>query len=268
MIKNVDVSSPKDDSMSFLRECLHEYIKEGFCANCGFGMGPRLDFDSIYYKGQMSAVNNTQKGYETELSKIGGFSETLTNLVKTKLKNEKRPAKETTRKLDVFCQFYVEGASLGEINPVKIAKKLKLNGRNLNKSLRIVSGTSKKSVRSIDGIIKTLQVVSISPVDCLKDICNMYDNVISECSGERLETYYDEFVHYLKLAIKKSPSLLNERPKYVAIGFVKYYCGYFGIELKNIGKIVDISVPTLNQYSSKMKKLFDLHKIKFDHFDQ
>jgi hypothetical protein len=258
-----EYESDQENSLNFLKECKHEYIREGFCLNCGFGMGPRLDFKTMFYKGHMLAPRKTSMGYENEFSKIGNeFSEKLTKIVKDKLLKEKRSTREATRKSDLFCRFYFESVVHGEINPTYIAEKLGLDGKSLNKSLRIVSGTSRKSIRDSSGEIKKLQIVSISPVDCLESICSKFDK--SNDVFYDLVSQLEVISSYMKKLLSRCPSLLNERPKYVAAGLIKHYCYCKDINYKDLGKFVEISTPTLNQYSSKMKKLLKNYKIEID----
>jgi len=250
--------------LSFMDDCEHLNITEGFCQSCGLSTGPRLDFDVTNSDSHFPFVKNESKNYDTELSKIDCMSDKLKQVVVENLGKEKRPAKEASRKLEVFCQVYVAGAEMNELKPDQIAGSLKMSGRNLNKSLRVISGTSHKSIKDDEGQPTICPIVSISPIDCLKDICQQIDDAKSRNEQEKISKHYENMKVALNRIIKKSPSILNERPKYIAAGFVKYYCHIKNINIKDISSIIDLSTPTLNQYSSKVRKLCEMHDIEFD----
>jgi len=242
--------------ISLFDECQHEDIYQGFCKKCGLDVGLRLEIDSSFSDHFMSSSNTGFKNYDTEINSLTGVSEELKNKITDNLNKEKRSIKETTRKLDVFQQLYIAGAELNELNPDQNAKSLNLNSKNLNKSLRDISGTGNKVIRDDNGEITTCPVVSLDPINFLKDFCDKIPLIKSEFSNMK---------NSFKQLLSKSPCLLNERPKCITLGFIKIYCQVHGISLKELNLISyvdDVSSATINQYSTKIKKI--CNSLNFD----
>jgi hypothetical protein len=236
-------------TLSLFDDCGHEDIYQGFCTNCGLDVGMRLEMESVFSDNYMSSSKNEYKNYDNEINSVVGISEELKNKVIDNLSKEKRSMKETTRKLDVFQQLYVSGAELHQLNPEQNAKSLNLNTKNLNKSLRDISGTGTKLIRDEQGEITTCPIVSLDPINFLKEFC------------DKIAIIKPEFINMsksFKELLKKSPCLLNERPKCITLGFIKIYCQVHGISLKElnlVSYVEDITNATINQYSTKIKKI-------------
>jgi len=249
----MSANTEKSD-LSIFDTCKHISLREGYCEFCGLDVGIRLEMESCYSDNYMLMSKTEIKNFDNELNKLDTISDKLKNKVTDNLSREKRPIKEVSRKLDVFKQVYVAGAELNELNPNQMSKSLKLTGKNLNRSLRDISGTGRHAVTDEDGQTTTCPIVSISPIDSLQEMCSAIDKV---------QPFYENIKKLIELCIKKSPSLLNERPNYVSIGFIKFYCQVKGITIKDIGSYVNLPNPTINQYSSKVKKICELHNIVF-----
>ena len=80
--------------------------------------------------------------------------------------------------------------------------------------------------------------------DKVADICNSIDPV-------QLGPHIDKIKAIISEVIKNNPTILNDRPKYVAAGFIKFYCNKEGLNFKDISTKAGMSNPTLNQCSSK-----------------
>lgn len=251
-------SSQNTDTLDdLIVNCDHPDTNEGFCTNCGSSTGPRLEFESIYSKGQISVNKNTGKCFETYLENVHGVSDKLKTTVIKKLNGDSKNTRNTNMAQKTFCQIYLSGAEIYELNPDSVVNSLNLKGRKLNQSIRTVSGTSKKSSNNPDSSKDLiLQIVSISPTDCLKEICNDFDNKFKHSTGENPLIFYCETIkNIISKIIKVNPSILNERPKYIAVGFIRHYCINNNIPITNLQEIANISIPTLNQYTNKAKKM-------------
>ncbi len=234
-----------------LDNCEHDVIIEGFCDNCGLEVGPRIDMESNFIDNYMISTRNEPKNYNTEINKID-VSEQVKTVISESLNKTDRSVKGVTRELDVFCHAYLASAELNELQPEKALKSLNITSKNLNKSLRIISGTDKKVIKDNEGQVITCPIVSISPIECLKEICTKI---------EYLKPHQDDIQKLIQTMLRKSPTLLNEKPKHIAIGFIKCYCKRKKIPIKDFIGQMDISEATINQYSSKINKLIDMHDI-------
>lgn len=241
---------------TLIEECAHEFCSEGYCSSCGLETGPKLDFDSGYGETHVRRRGPSNRGYCDEMNQVSGISENLKDMVAERLsKNPTRHCRESTRSLQVFCEIYISGAKEGELKPENVASSLKMNGKRLNQCLRVVSGTSRKTIAGSDGETLVMPVVSISPMDSVSDICATIDQRTRPGNLVKLSAHVEEIRDLIARAIKKCPSLLNKRPRYVAAGFIKYYCVSNNFNFGDIGAHISLSSPTLNQYSTEARKL-------------
>lgn len=255
-----DLPIKEDNSLfDILNECTHDFCSDGYCSSCGMDLGPKMEFDFSYSDIHMKSTSSSGHTYYYEVNQIDYLSEQLREVVTNKLNQETCHPRESSRILAVFCGVYVEGAKIGELKPDNVVKSLKMKGRDLNKSLRVVSGTSRKTIKDNEGEVVVMPVVSISPLDCVIDICKQIDKHSDR--KVKLDIHIDSIKNLISKAIKKMPSLLNERPRYVAAGFIKYYCQVNGLPTQDIGTFVDLSGPTLNQYNSKAKSLCKMYNL-------
>ena len=162
--------------------------------------------------------------------------------------------RESNRTFNVFCAAYVTGVELGEIKPDNVVGSLEMKGKTVNKSLRAISGTGIKTYKDDNGKILIMPVVSISPLDRVSEICNEIDK-------DNLEPHIEIIKEIISKVIKRNPAILNDRPKYVAAGFIKFYCQKEGLSIKDIASKAKMSNPTLNQYSSRAKKQYAIYCI-------
>lgn len=229
--------------LCLMEYCDHSYVVDGFCDLCGLGMGPMLKYKSD----DSDFIRYQRKNYNSAIEDLDCISEVLKDEVKNRLSKEKYPNREESRRLNIFCQIYVSGAELKELNPEETAGILQVKGKSLNKSLRIVSGTGKKNVKDHSGKIITLQIVSISPLDFVRELCALLDS--------EHNISYSEIKSGLETVIARHPSLLNDRPKYIAAGYIKYYCQNNDITVKDMSSIFGIDNPKINHYALRLKKL-------------
>jgi len=243
------------DEFETIENCPHEYCTEGYCTACGLETGPKIEFSGGFSDSHIKAKSTSEQSYQREIERVDGLSKELKETVVNKLNQNMKNSRESSRVQNVFCEVYVSGAKKGELKPDNVVRCLHMNGRNLNKSLRVLSGTSPKTVKDEEGEVITMPIVSISPIDCIDDICDKIDK------QGKIKAHVDTIRELISKAIDKYPHLLNERPKHVAAGFVKYYCQLHKLLIQDISGLVEISNPTLNQYSTKAKKICEKYKL-------
>jgi hypothetical protein len=244
------------DGISLLENCEHEYCTEGYCETCGMEMGSKIDFDTGYSENHLKGKNSSAQSYSTEIDKLDSISDELKKMVINKLTKDTSSNRESGRAFNIFCAVYVAGAETGEMKPDSIVKSLKMNGRSVNKSLRAISGTGPKTIKDDKGGVLVIPVVSISPLDCVSEICKEIDNNKEDDEQDTLKEHIDAIKAMISKVIKKKPSLLNDRPTYVAAGFIKFYCQRNDLNVQDINVHAKMSSPTLNQYSSRAKKQY------------
>ena len=243
------------DNFLFLENCEHDFCVEGYCNSCGIEMGVKIDFNVGYSDTHVKTKSVSNQGYEHEINQLTELSVELKEAVSAKLSQKKGRTRDSSRANDVFCETYIGGAKMGELKPDSVVKSLGMNGKGVNKSLRAISGTSIKTIKDENGKVVLMPVVSINPLDYIVQICSQIDESAKSKEQDKLLPHADAIKRIISYIIKKSPSLINERPRHVAAGFIKYYCIINELPLQEMGKILDLSNPTLNQYTSKAKIL-------------
>jgi hypothetical protein len=235
----------QNDSLGidFLENCEHPYCIEGYCETCGFEMGPKIDYECTFGDNFFKKGSNNHS-YEDEINKIEGASNELIKALTSKLSNCQANNRESNRSFNVFCAAYVTGVELGEIKPDNVVDSLEMKSKTVNKSLRAISGTGVKTYKDSKGKALIMPVVSISPLDKVAEICNSIDPV-------QLGPHINKIKAIISEVIRNNPTILNDRPKYVAAGFIKFYCNKEGLSFKDISTKAGMSNPTLNQCSSK-----------------
>lgn len=251
-LKTISDNSIQDNFL-FLENCEHDFCVEGYCNSCGIEMGVKIDFNAGYGDTHVKTKSVSGQGYDRELNQLTELSVELKEVVSAKLGQKKGRTRDSSRANDVFCETYIGGAKMGELKPDSVVKSLGMNGRGVNKSLRAISGTSIKTIKDENGKVVLMPVVSINPLDYITQICIQMDQATK--SDDKLSPHSDDIKRIISYIIKKSPSLLNERPRHVAAGFIKYYCVINRLPFQEMGKTLDLSNPTLNQYTSKAKSL-------------
>ena len=232
-----------DDDMSFLDDCEHPYVEDEFCSECGLSMGRVILYEIGFRPGHISHQKSSQQKFKEIIDSLDGISDELKLVVAEKLQNSS--SARSNYQIDVFCEVYVNGARTNELKPDRVIKSLKLKGKTLNKSLRIISGTSKKNMSDSKGNAIALPVVSLGPSDYVVEMCDQLE--ISE--------YAEEITELINSTMKRDRSLSNERPNRVAAGFIQYFLQTNGINISNMSSIIDMSVPTLNHYTAKIRRV-------------
>lgn len=235
----------------FIENCEHYSIREGYCDLCGLSIGMRLEFEPDYLR-NYTYIKPVQN-HDTELKQVNCISQELREIVKENLKVKGKSIKKRRSK-NVFCETYISGALIDEIKPEEIINLLNLSKKHVKDSMRIISGTNTKVV--CDETPKTLQMVSISPLYLLTEICMLIDK-----SGKIIFPHIDNIRNLINVVEKISPSINNNRPKNLTIGFIKYYCVLNHINIGDISTITGISKPVINQMTSKIKKICISHNI-------
>ena len=238
--------------ITLLEDCEHLYCNDGYCETCGTIMGPKIDYEINYNEGISKSKNGSNFNYENEIDKIEGTSDDFKKALLDKLNTGHTDNRQSNKSFNFFCAAYVTGVEMGEIKPDVVAGKLEMKSKTVNKSLRAISGTGFKTFKDNNGKVLVIPVVSISPIDIVEEICNEVDK-------DKLGPHIDKIKKIISDVIKVNATVLNDKPRYVAAGFIKFYCQKEGISIKDIGIKALISNPTLNQYSAKAMKLYGLY---------
>ena len=251
-------------SYSTIENCEHESIHDGCCENCGLYTGLRIDYDLEYTKNlKKSTESNTG-----DLKNVDFISEELRDIVSKNMMTQKISAKR--RAQSMICEIYVSGSLTNEVQPEQVIKYLKLPKGVVKKSMRIISGTDTKIQQT-----NTVQIISISPFYCLREICTEIDS-FKECNSDlksgknNVNKYVDILPHFenLKLLIENvihySPCIINNRPKNLTVGFIRYYCKLKKLTIRDINNVFGVSKAISEQIASKLKKLCIKYNIHVD----
>ena len=238
-------------NLDFIENCEHEFVYEGYCESCGFEIGTKLEFESYSYgeyKKIYVPVNN--------INLVVCISPELKAIVSEKIYNDN---KKLSNKLNIFQQVYLSGGDIGELDPDNVSDNLRLSNRILNKSMRAISGTDTHIIETKQSTM--LPIVSISPIYLLKDMCNLIDFSKYNLLKLNISSHKEEIKKLIEITFDLEPTLVNDRPKHLTVGFITYYCKCNNIPLYDISNVVNLSKTTIYQLMVKIRKICNSRKI-------
>lgn len=233
--------------------CEHPSIYNGVCNDCGMEINAtqnstHIDMSSTFSEYHSYIDSNNTLPFENDLKDLS-IPEEVKNMVMTLASScPKETHRMGVRRQQLFSYIYLAYLKLGyKFDPEKIKTEMKMNQREVNMALRIVSGTSSIDIPlplNDDSDPISAPVVVIPPTNYLEDICKK----------NNLEESYEEILAMTKTILSKNKMLYEYNPKHIAISLVKYYMNKNGINISKFAKLNGISDSILKQHLSKIAK--------------
>jgi hypothetical protein len=234
--------------------CKHESINNGICDDCGMELGGTLN-------GTFMEVNTNYSEYHSYIdsSVVQPFEADLRNLnIPTEVKNmvmklastcPKETHRMGVRRQQLFSYIYLAYLQLSmKFDPDKLREDMKMNQREVNMALRIISGTSSVDIplptNGYEDDPLSAPVVVISPMVYIEDVCK----------HNNLEDYMEDIIRVSKNILEKNKILLEFNPKHIAISLARYYLLELGINIPKFAKHNGISDSILKQHVTRISK--------------
>jgi hypothetical protein len=234
--------------MADLEHCLHKTIFEGVCSECGLEVeGTYIDMTSSYSEFHSHTDTVTVQPFENDLKHLS-IPDDVKNLVVTlALSCPKDTHRMGVRKQQLFAYIYLAYLQLGyKFDPDNIIEELKMTKREINMSLRVISGTSSSDISlpagERAGEVLTAPVVVITPVDFIEDICK----------SNNLSPQLDEITNHAKKILEKNKILYEFNPKHIAIALIKHFLIQSKITIPKFAKANGISESILKQHMNRI----------------
>lgn len=234
--------------------CTHPNLYDGVCGDCGMEVfatassGNYIDMNSSFSEYHSYLESNSAQPFETDLKALNIPEEVKTLVINLASSCPRETHRMGVRRQQLFSYIYLAYLQLGfKFDPEKIRQDMKMTQREVNMSLRIISGTSSVDIplpMSADSEPISAPIVVISPIIYLEEVC--YNNGIKE--------HTQEVIKMSKAAIEKNKLLLEFNPKHMAISLVKHYLTSIDVYIPKFAKINGISDSILKQNLIRINK--------------
>lgn len=233
--------------MSTTDICNHETIEDGICILCGLTISESsIDNDSEFSKHHQRTRYTSGINFDKDLEKLD-LDRSIKSWVLEKISaSPKSIYRMGTRSKVLYAYIYLAHLHLGyTFKPNKIAKLLEIDRAGIDESLKIVSGISSHKLAN-DSF--SVPVVVISPVNEVLSLCQEI-----EISNELSE----EIVTFSKKIISQNPILLEDDPRKIAIGIIRYVFETKSIPFVGYSKKMNVSSSIIKKYRDLIFKLIN-----------
>lgn len=239
---------PQNSHFTDLTMCPHDFIQDSVCSTCGMVIERQeiedADFSKYHNRPKKSPVASLNKDIEKLNVNID-----VKKWVQQKIGDAKIVYRQESRNKILFAYIYLGYLHLGKpFNYEDIAIEMGLTRSGIDVAIKIASGISGPSLRLPQSNINeniTAPIVVISPKDILISLAQKL-----EMTREAIQ----EMVEILNKLIEASPIYLEDNPKYIAIGLIRYYYEIHNYKFTNVGKKLGVA----NCISKKYCEIFKL----------
>lgn len=210
---------PEDTSsgLQHIEDCTHELIEEGSCIECGLAMtgsGSHMQREEEYSTSHQRAAAVSTMGFEKDLEGKDLPAEIKAWVLKMAAAAQKETLRMNSRAVRLFAYVYLAYLTLEyPMEPEKLVAILNIDKALLPEALRLASGIGPKPLPQSRNAAITAPMVVIPP--------NSYLNKVLPVL--KMEAYKATIEALIDKAIARDPLLLEEKPEWMAIAFVKYY---------------------------------------------
>lgn len=220
--------------------CMHDFLDDSHtCTTCGLMMDFQ-EFDDVEFsKSHLRVRTPHQSEFEKDLL-AHRFDEDVTKWI---MENSclRMPYKAETRAKILFAYAYLAHLHLKKtFDPHELALKMSLDRFGIDEAIKIASGISAHQVHNQQTSRLSASVVVMTPESCVSDICKALD--LSEEHKSNLKAIAVAIV-------KKNPLLLEEDPKRLAAGILRYYYDKAGVTFNLISKKLGYTTAITRKYS-------------------
>jgi hypothetical protein len=200
-----------------MEECVHENRLDDICIECGLCMrGTYVDMDMDFTQSHQYSGSVQTPYFEKDLKPLPIPEEVKALVIQMARSNNQDVHRMGIRRQQLFSYIYLAYLQLNQwLDPQKLAEDLGMTQRDINLALRVVSATSSTDIPlpKQNNSYMVVPIVVISPLNYIDEVCqkNGLQNQISE-----VRTLANR-------VLQASTSLLEQKPKQVAVAIVKYY---------------------------------------------
>ncbi len=239
-----------------MEHCSHDSINDGVCDDCGMEIGGTangtyIEMNSIYSECHSYMDINSSQPFESDLKLLDIPVEVKNLVMKLASTCPKETHRMGVRRQQLFSYIYLAYLQLGiKFDPEKLREMMKMNQREINMALRIISGTSSVGIplptNGYENDPISAPIVVISPIIYLEELCK----------NNNLESYTEDIIRVSKSILDRNKILLEFNPKHMAISLIRYYLLELDINIPKFAKSNGISDSILKNYVSRISETF------------
>lgn len=232
----------------FFESCSHENIENGTCTICGLSANNSLEVeDSDYSRQHQRPKILILSALEKDINNMDLDQEVLEWILNRISNTSKNMYKETMRHNIIFGLVYMAHLNLSkEFDPDAFSKRMNMTKSDIELSLGLVSGINPRITPcNQEGISIPLAVVS--PASVTPGLCE--ELKIAPC-------YITIIQELTRLCVKVDKSLLEENPRKVSAGAIKYYCDFHKIKFSATNTNPKIISADIKKYKDWIEKSY------------
>lgn len=204
-----------------IESCVHENTVHGICTDCGLCLGGAsgesyLDMDVDFTVTHQYSGSVHMTYFEKDLKPLPIPENVKALVIQMAQSNNQDVHRMGIRRQQLFSYIYLAYLQLGQtLDPEKLAEHLGMSQRDINLALRVVSATSSTNIPlpKQNNTYMAAPIVVISPLNYIEEVCQQ----------NGLQNHVSKVQYLAHRVLKASTSLLEQKPKHVAIAIVKYY---------------------------------------------
>jgi hypothetical protein len=208
-------------SLVNIETCVHENTVHGICVDCGLCLGGAsggsyLDMDVDFTQSHQYSGSVPMTYFEKDLKPLPIPDDVKALVIQMAQSNIQDVHRMGIRRQQLFSYIYLAYLQLGQrLDPQRVAEHLGMNQRDINLALRVVSATSSTNIPlpKQNNTYMAAPIVVISPLNYIEEVCQ----------HNGLQNYVSEVQTLAHRILNASSSLLEQKPKHVAVAIVKYY---------------------------------------------
>ena len=234
-------------------DCKHPHIYDGACVDCGmevFGTsnGTHIEMSSKYSEHHSYIDPQNNQPFENDLKNLNIPIEIKVMVMNLASSCPRETHRMGVRRQQLFAYIYLAYLQTGfKFDPDRIRDELKMTQREVNMSLRIISGTSSVDIplpTTEDNETISAPIVVISPLVYIEEVCET----------NNIKEHTSEITSLTKRLLDKNKILLEFNPKHMAIAIVRYYMNNLNMNTSKFVKMNGISDSILKQHLLRIIK--------------
>lgn len=233
---------------NFFESCSHEMIDNGSCTTCGLSVNNYLEVeDSDYSRQHQRPKALLETAFEKDINDLNLNQDILEWILCRVATGGKNLYKKKARNNIIFSLIYMAHLHLGKtLDPEALSIQMNMDKKHIESSLNLISGmNSKITPCNQEGMSISLAV--IPPSALIQDLCQEL-NIPSE--------HIKSIENIAKECVKLDRLLLEENPRKVSIGIIKYYCCKENLYFSASQLKTKINTSDIRKYKDIITKLY------------
>lgn len=231
-----------------IETCIHDNIENGCCLSCGLSVNNYLEVDeSDYSRQHQRPKQSNNSALERDINAMN-LDQDILEWVSNRIYNtSKSMYKQATRNNIIFGLIYMAHLHLGKsFDPESLSIKMCMKKSDVEIALSLVSGMNPRVTPcNQEGMAIPLAVISPSTI------------IGAMCEELNIPVQHTLLIEDIsRVCIKSNRLLLEENPRKVSIGIIKYYCDLHNIKFSATGLQNKITSSDIRKYKDMITEVY------------